>query len=101
MMSTNRHRGQGDVKVAPQQECRGRQPFAGARGVLAKLIPPPRRRQKNRTFSACVRRFWQASGASFTAQISQASSSEVCSLLPTSQNTPVPFDHHPPSTHLD
>ena len=38
--------------------------------------------QSNGTFSAWVRRFWQASGAMFTAHISQASSGGVCSLLP-------------------
>src|SRR5947209_6561358 len=43
---------QGNVKVAPKQECRGRPPFAGARGVLATLLPPCRRRRQKRTFKS-------------------------------------------------
>jgi hypothetical protein len=31
---------QGDLTVVTEQECRGRQPFAGARGVLANLLLP-------------------------------------------------------------
>jgi hypothetical protein len=43
---------QGDLQGANKRECRGRQPFAGARGALASLLPPRRPGRQNRTWKS-------------------------------------------------